>query len=94
MNGYDLHKASACEMMTAIAYNVFSLCISLSNDKRNRPQLRRFVLDCIALGSWVRTKARKTELVLSIQGKNRLQLAERLKSLERTTTPVPLNHTF
>ncbi len=95
MNGYGLHKASACEMMmvmTAIAYNVVSLCISLSYDKRNRPQLRRFVLECIALGSWVRTKARKTELVLSIQGKNRLLFAERLKTLERITTPVPLNH--
>jgi len=94
MNGYGLHKASACEMMmvmTAIASNVVSLCISLSYDKRNRPHLRRFILECIALGSWIRTKARKSELVLSIQGKNRLLFAERLKILEQIVAPVPLN---
>jgi hypothetical protein len=93
MDGYGLRKASACAMtmvmvMTAIAYNVVSLCISLSYDKRNRPQLRRFILKCIALGSSIRTKARTSELVLSIQGKNRLLFAERLKILEQITGPV------
>jgi hypothetical protein len=97
MNGYGLHKASACEMMlvmTAIAYNVASLCISLSYDRHNQSQLRRFILEYIALGSWIRSIARKSELVLSIQGKNRLLFAERLNILLQTTAPVQLNGAF
>lgn len=93
LSGYGLQKATACEMMmvlTAMAYNVVSLCIYLACDNRQRPQWRRFVLECIALGSWIRTTLRKTELVVSVKGSNRHLFAERLKILGQITTLIPM----